>query len=153
RQPPEASGQIPPPLFPEELPEGAEYDQLVARILGNEIIRGKLISEDGELTLIVLALDPAVIERKSLNAIVAEIRKTMSEDLAGSDLKAELSGVPVMQLEIRNAVERDRILYNAFGFAAGCLIAIVFFRRISFMLIAAAPPLVAILFALGALGW
>ena len=58
-----------------------------------------------------------------------------------------------MQLEIRNAVERDRLIYNAFGFAAGCLIAIIFFRRVSFMIIAAGPPLIAILLALGALGW
>src|SRR4030081_2299230 len=58
-----------------------------------------------------------------------------------------------MQLEIRNAVERDRLLYNAFGFAAGALIAIVFFRRPSFMIIAAGPPLIAIVIALGALGW
>jgi uncharacterized protein len=152
RQPPEG-GEIPPPLFPSELPEGKEYDQLVHRILSNEIIRGKLLSEDGQLALVVLALDPAVVEGKSLSTIVGEIRKTMSEDLAGTGLKAELSGVPVMQLEIRNAVERDRVLYNAFGFAAGCLIAIVFFRRVSFMIIAAGPPLIAILLALGALGW
>jgi predicted RND superfamily exporter protein len=58
-----------------------------------------------------------------------------------------------MQLEIRNAVERDRLFYNAFGFAAGCLIAIVFFRRLSFMIIGAGPPLIAIVIALGALGW
>ena len=152
RQPPE-NGQIPPPLFPADLPEGAAYDQLVQKILSNEIIRGKLLSEDGELALFVLALDPAVIEGKSLSDIVGQVRKTMSEDLADTGLKAELSGVPVMQLEIRNAVERDRVLYNAFGFAAGCLIAIVFFRRVSFMLIAAGPPLMAILLALGALGW
>ncbi len=38
-------------------------------------------------------------------------------------------------------------------FIAGCLIAILFFRRISFMMIAAGPPLIAILLALGALGW
>jgi uncharacterized protein len=152
RQPPEG-GEIPPPLFPPDLPEGKAYDELVQRILSNEIIRGKLLSVDGELALVVLALDPAVVEGKSLSVIVGEIRKTMAEDLAGTGLKAELSGVPVMQLEIRNAVERDRILYNAFGFAAGCLIAIVFFRRVSFMIIAAAPPLIAILFALGTLGW
>ena len=58
-----------------------------------------------------------------------------------------------MQLEIRNAVERDRLIYNAIGFVAGCLIAIVFFRRVSFMIIAAGPPLIAILLALGTLGW
>jgi len=64
-----------------------------------------------------------------------------------------LSGVPVMQLDIRNAMERDRVVYNALGFVAGCLIAIAFFRRVSFMVIAAAPPLTAILLALGVLGW
>jgi predicted RND superfamily exporter protein len=58
-----------------------------------------------------------------------------------------------MQLEMRNALERDRLFYNAFGFAAGCLIAIVFFRRLSFMIIGAGPPLLAIVLSLGALGW
>jgi hypothetical protein len=58
-----------------------------------------------------------------------------------------------MQLEIRTAVERDRLIYNTLGFIAGCVIAIVFFRRVSFMIIAAAPPLIAILLAIGTLGW
>jgi uncharacterized protein len=152
RQPPE-NGAIPTPLFPDELPEGAAYDALVRRVMGNEIIRGKLLSNDGELTLIVLPLDPSVVESNRLRDAVSEIRTRVAEDLAGAGLKAELSGVPVMQLEIRNAVERDRIVYNTIGFAAGCLIAILFFRRVSFMIIAAGPPLIAILFALGALGW
>ena len=64
-----------------------------------------------------------------------------------------MSGVPVMQLETRTAIERDRLYYNALGFLAGCLIAALFFRRLSFMIIAAAPPLAAILLALGTLGW
>ncbi len=73
--------------------------------------------------------------------------------MAATGLKVELSGVPVMRLEIRNAVERDEMLYNSIGFAAGCLIAIIFFRRVSFMIIAAGPPLIAILLSLGTLGW
>jgi hypothetical protein len=152
RQPPE-QGKLPAPLFPEELPTGAEYDALVKRVLSNEIIRGKLLSEDGTLALIVLALDPKIVGGKGLNTTVGEIRKTMQEDLGDTALTAQLSGVPVMQLEIRTAVERDRLLYNSVGFAAGCLIAIAFFRRVSFMIIAAAPPLIAILLSLGALGW
>ena len=152
RQPP-VDGGIPEALFPEDLPEGAEYQKLIERVKENEIIRGKLLSLDGQLALVVLALDPNVAEGNGLGHVVGEIRKTMTEDLAGSGLAAQLSGVPVMQLEIRNAVERDRLIYNALGFAAGCLIAIVFFRRVSFMVMAAGPPLIAILLALGALGW
>ncbi len=152
REAPE-NGHIPPALFPEPLPEGDAYQKLIEKVRGNDIIRGKLLSDDGDLALVVLAIDPEVASGAKLEPVVADIRKTMKEDLAGSDLQAELSGVPVMQLEIRNAVERDRLLYNAIGFAAGCLIAILFFRRVSFMIIAAGPPLIAILLALGALGW
>jgi predicted RND superfamily exporter protein len=152
RRPPQGN-ELPAPLFPEQLPEGAEYDRLIQRVMNNEIIRGKLLSEDGELTLIVLALDPDVVATSRLGDVIGEIQKTINDDLAGTGLTARLSGVPVMQLEIRNAVERDRLFYNAFGFAAGALIAIVFFRRLSFMIIAAGPPLIAIVIALGALGW
>jgi len=144
---------LPAPLFPEVLPEGDAYKQLIGRVMGNDIIHGKLISDDGTLALIVLSLDPKIVESKSLNGVIGEIRKTMDEDLAGTGLIAELSGVPVMQLEIRNAVEKDALVYNAIGFIAGCAIAILFFRRVSFMIIAAGPPLVAILLALGCLGW
>ena len=34
--------------------------------MGNEIIRGKLLSNDGELTLVVLALDPSAIKSDRL---------------------------------------------------------------------------------------
>src|SRR3954453_1172079 len=77
----------------------------------------------------------------------------MKEALGHTGLNVQLSGVPVMQLEIRNAVERDGLIYNIAGILAGCVIAIIFFRKVSFMIIAAFPPLLAILLSLGALGW
>jgi len=152
RQPPE-NGRLPAPLVPDDLPSGAAFQQLVQRITSNEIIRGKLLSNDGKLTLIVLALDPDAVQSHRLSRIVHDIRQTAGTDLAGTGLKASLTGVPIMQLEIRNAVERDRVIYNIVGFAAGCLIAVLFFRRVSFMIVAAGPPLTAILLGLGALGW
>ncbi len=148
-----APGKLPAALFPNELPEGAAYDQFLETVRSNEIIKGKLLSEDGTLSLMVLALEPSVASSNQLSTVIGEIRKAMAEDLAGSNLTAQLSGVPVMQLEIRNAVERDGLTYNIIGILAGCLIAIVFFRKISFMVVAAFPPLIAILLSLGALGW
>ena len=153
REPPPPGGGVPPPLFPTPLPQGADYQALIQKVTSNEIIRGKILSDDHKLTLMVLALDPAATAPGKLDGVIAEVRKTLAEDLEGSGLHADLSGVPVMQLEIRNAIERDRLTYNALGFVIGCLIAVVFFRRVSFMIIAAAPPLAAILLALGALGW
>jgi predicted RND superfamily exporter protein len=148
-----APGKFPAALFPSELPQGADYDKFIETVKSNEIIRGKLLSEDGTLALIVLSLDPEVVASNKLSKTVGDIRKLMADDLEGSGLNAELSGVPVMQLEIRNAVERDGLTYNILGILAGCIIAIVFFRKISFMVAAAFPPMIAILLALGALGW
>src|SRR5881398_3311444 len=152
RQAPEA-GKLPAALFPSDLPAGAAYDKFIETVKTNEIIRGKLLSEDGTLALIVLSLEPEIVASNKLTKAVGDIRKIMAEDLAGSGLNAQLSGVPVMQLEIRNAVKRDGLTYNILGIVAGCIIAIVFFRKISFMVIAAFPPIIAILLALGCLGW
>lgn len=148
-----APGKLPAALFPSELPEGAAYDQFIQTVKSNEIIRGKLLSEDGTLALIVLSLDPQVVASNKLTTTVADIRKLMADDLGSTGLSVQLSGVPVMQLEIRNAVARDGLTYNVLGILAGCVIAIIFFRKISFMIVAAFPPMIAILIALGALGW
>jgi hypothetical protein len=152
RQPPE-NGRLPAALFPETLPEGKDYDAFIQKVKSNEVIRGKLLSEDGTLALVVLALDPKIVGNKGLNTTIGEVRKAMAEDLEGTGLTSQLSGVPVMQLEIRNAVERDGLTYNIAGILAGCIIAIIFFRRVSFMIVAAFPPLLAILLSIGALGW
>ncbi len=148
-----APGKLPAALFPSELPQGADYDKFIETVKTNEIIRGKLLAEDGTLALIVLSLEPDIVASSKLSKTVGEIRKLMADDLKDSGLNAELSGVPVMQLEIRKAVERDGLTYNILGILAGCIIAIIFFRKISFMVVAAFPPMIAILLALGALGW
>jgi predicted RND superfamily exporter protein len=148
-----APGKLPAALFPSELPQGADYNKFIETVKSNEIIRGKLLSEDGTLALIVLSLDPDVVSGSKLGTVVGDIRKLMKQDLGDTGLNVELSGVPVMQLEIRKAVERDGLTYNILGILAGCIIAIIFFRKISFMVVAAFPPMIAILLALGGLGW
>src|ERR1700744_2478947 len=148
-----APGKLPAALFPNELPQGADYDKFIETVKSNELIRGKLLSEDGTLALIVLSLEPDVVASNKLSKTVGDIRKLMAEDLKDTGLNVELSGVPVMQLEIRNAVKRDGLTYNILGIVAGCIIAIIFFRKVSFMIVAAFPPIIAIVLALGGLGW
>src|ERR1700688_2680935 len=45
RQAPEP-GKLPAALFPSELPQGADYGKFIETVKSNEIIRGKLLSED-----------------------------------------------------------------------------------------------------------
>ncbi len=146
-------GVIPPPLFPAELPEGAAFDKLMERVRKNPIIKGKLLSDDGTLTLVVMALDRKAVAEQGLKKIIHDIRSTVDDVLDGSGLTAKLSGAPVMQLEIRNAVERDQLVYSSLGFVIGLAIALLFLRRLSLVAIAVIPPILAVLWSLGALGW
>src|ERR1700760_4804497 len=74
-----APGKLPAALFPAELPEGAQYDKFIETVKANEIIRGKLLSEDGTLALIVLSLEPSVVQSNDLGKVVGNIRKLMAE--------------------------------------------------------------------------
>jgi uncharacterized protein len=148
---PDSTGYAP-PVVPDELPEGPAYDAMIEKLRTNEIVSGKFLSNDGTLALAVISLDRGHVEAHGAAAVIGGIRETAEKALAGSGLKVQLTGAPVMQLEIRNAVERDRLIYNGLGFLLGAGIAYLFFRRISLTLIAVAGPSIAILWTLGVVG-
>src|SRR3954462_9450095 len=79
RQAPEP-GKLPAALFPSELPEGDAYAKFAETVKANEIIRGKLLSEDGTLALIVMSLEPAIVGSNDLTKVIGDVRKIMAED-------------------------------------------------------------------------
>ncbi len=151
RDKPDATGYAA-PIVPDELPQGDAYGAMITKLRTNEIVTGKFLSADGTLALAVIALDRNLVEERGAKAVIGGILETAEKGLAGSGLKVQLTGAPVMQLEIRNAVERDRFVYNGLGFLFGTGIAYLFFRRLSLTLLAVAGPSLAILWTLGVLG-
>lgn len=150
---PDATGYAP-PVVPDDLPEDkAGFDAMLSELKNNDIVKGKFLSDDGQLALMVLALDRNVVAEKSAKVVIAGIQETAEQDLNSAGLSVKLAGAPVMQLEIRNAVERDQIVYNGLGLLFGASIAAIFFRRVSLMLVAALPPVIAVVWSLGLLGW
>jgi predicted RND superfamily exporter protein len=141
-----------PPVVPDEMPDGPAYETLIQTLRTNEIVAGKFLSDDGTLALAVISLDRKLVEERGAKAVIGGIREAAEKGLEGTGLKVQLTGAPVMQLEIRNAVERDRLVYNGLGFLVGAAIAFLFFRRVSLTLIAVAGPTIAILWTLGAVG-
>ena len=149
---PDANGYAP-PIVPDELPDGPEYDKIIEAMRANDIVKGKFLSPDGELALAVIALDRKLVQAKGAREVIGGIDSDLRKELAPVGLKSHLTGAPVMQLEIRNAVERDQLVYNGLGLLFGATIAVIFFKRVSLMLLAALPPVLAVLWSLGLLGW
>lgn len=149
---PEAQGYAA-PIVPDELPvDDATYAAIIDALRNNDIVKGKFLSEDGMLALIVISLDRNVVAEQGLRNVVIGLEKAADTIFRNSGLNVKFTGAPVMQLEIRNAVERDRIIYNGLGFLVGLAIAYLFFRRLSLTLIAVAGPAIAILWTLGVIG-
>ncbi|MCL4766335.1 MAG: MMPL family transporter [Hyphomicrobiaceae bacterium] len=148
---PDATGYAA-PIVPDDLPEGGAYGAIIDALRTNDIVAGKFLSDDGQLALIVMSLDRRVVDEQGAEAVIGGILKTAERVLDGSGLSVKLTGAPVMQLEIRNAVERDRLVYNGLGFLVGAAIAFLFFRRLSLTLIAVLGPSIAILWTLGVVG-
>ncbi len=152
RQKPDATGYAA-PVVSDDLPANVvQYEAMIAELRKNEIVDGKFLSKDGQLAMIVISLDRALVAERTGKAVIGEISDTVAKELKGSGLTFKLAGAPVMQLEIRNAVERDQLLYNGLGLLFGATIAMVFFGRISLMLVAALPPVLAVIWSLGLLG-
>ncbi len=149
---PDASGYAA-PVVPDDLPDDpADYNAIIERLKTNDIVKGKFLSDDGELALVVISLDRALVEERTARTVIGGIQDVVDQILEGTGLTAKLTGAPVMQLEIRNAVERDRLVYNGLGAIAAMVVAFMFFRRISLTLITVLGPTTAILWTLGMLG-
>jgi len=155
REPPDEKG-YPAPLLPTELPRGEEFEKLAKRVVDHPLIGGKLLSKpDGgsQLTLLILSLKHDLVAKKGLKESIGEIEEISKEVLEPAGLRVQLAGAPVMQLEIRQAIGRDRLIYNGSGFLVGMLICFAFFRRIKLVFITSLCPAVAVLWAMGLLGW
>jgi len=151
RRPPDKDG-FPAPLFPDELPEGEAFDKVIADVRAHPLTRGKFLSGDGKLGLMILALKRTVMETAFAPAIAAT-RLAVDEALAGTGVTASLTGVPVMRDEIAQAIRHDRITYNLGGFLVGCLVSFLFFRNLAVVAIGSAAPGAAVLWSFGVFGW
>ena len=80
---PDASGYAA-PLVPDELPEdGPAYDAMIAALKSNDIVKGKFLSDDGQLAMIIIALDRKVVEEKTAKVVIGDINTTVDEQLQG----------------------------------------------------------------------
>ena len=138
------------------MPEGKAYQELIARAEAHPLIAGRLLSKrgDGErLALLVVALKPDVIREKGLKASIQEIEDFARQIIAPTGLKFGLTGAPVMQLELVEATERDRVLFNVLGFCVGFLICFVFFRQLRLVVVANIAPAISVFLSLALLAY
>ncbi|MBB4301237.1 hypothetical protein GGD81_000252 [Rhodobium orientis] len=149
REPPAVEGD-PAPTVPADL-SGVDMADFKARLLANPLVEGKLLSKDGDLALLVVSLDSSLNDIKPLSEAFGRIDALGDKVLGGTGIKMELTGLPVMRIEIIDALRRDQLTFKIAGFAFGALLTWMFFRRLRYVLIVGAPVIAAIVWQLGAM--
>ncbi|HHK75126.1 MAG TPA: hypothetical protein ENJ57_08165, partial [Rhizobiales bacterium] len=151
RQPPEGSKALA-PVIPAEL-TAQNVSSLKTRLLAHPIVRGKLLSADGNLALFILSLDPAIVKTSKRKALYAAIREFAGETLSDTGLDFTLAGKPVLYALIIDELIRDQMIFKILGLTLSVLIAWVFFRNFKYVLLASLPPALATIWLFGLMGW
>jgi len=148
RRPP-VGDNVPEPLFPLNLDDIEGVDALKRQVLSHPIVAGKLLSRDGDLCLIVIALKDRDIKIEALQNLLGEIQSVVQGDIDTSKFDVAFTGSSVMRVEIIEALSRDQRLFGLAGMTIGLLLCWMFFRELSYAVIAGAPAALAVVWLLG----
>ena len=75
RDKPDESG-FAPALIPDELPaDGPDYDALLEKLKTNDIVKGKFLSDDGTLAMVVIALDRLSLKKRRRRLSLAKSKR------------------------------------------------------------------------------
>jgi predicted RND superfamily exporter protein len=97
--------------------------------LAHPLVRGQLLSDDAQSTLVVahLTLDNPRIEQ--IAPIVADLRRVIDEQAEGSPLRVRLTGMAPIRAEIFQSVRSESAKFVWFGGSLAVLMATFMFRR------------------------
>jgi len=144
---------IPEPLIPRTLDDPNRLIQSRQNALSHPLVTGQFLSDDGQTTVVFLALDKTMTYIPQYVPIVDQIRAISQEVAQEQDLKIQLTGSPAFQVDILRFVRRENLKLFIIPPLIGFFIALLLFRRFSAILLAGGPPFIGVLLTMGACGW
>lgn len=154
---PDVAGKTP-PLFPADLVEAnkSDFDKALIEIEEHPDVYDNMLSRkeaDGTQTsLIIVTLKEDAIKEGTLHGVLENLKKQVREIADPANLTFQLSGVPVIQQEIRNSINHDTVVFNIGGFMLGTLISFFFIRRFALVIMVSIASVFANIWVLGILG-
>ena len=112
----------------------------------------QLISKDGKETLVLLEIDPQWTSTRQLRPLLDTVKQLLASTTKGTRVKASVTGVPAIKVELRDATVRDELTFNIVGPLVAIAIAFVVFRRAASVSIVLAGAALGVLWTVGLLG-
>lgn len=148
RQPPDSQGNTE-PLFPNEITADTDLAALEKKVQAHPLVSKKLLSEDGTMTMVVIALQDKEREMAELEQTMNTVRDTANRMLEGSGLDYQMTGLAAIRLEIIGTLIRDQSRFAIAGLVIGLGLCWLLFRRWAYVFIAVTPAIAAIMLLTG----
>ncbi len=149
RDPPDADGNA---AILVNDPSTGLTPELAEKIRNHPVLGAKLLSADGKAMIFTVTPSEPKAPLEVARVIRDEITATAAELFAGTDIKATVTGFPVVRAAISDIIRRDQIVLNAAGALIGTVMSLLVFRSIVASIMAAVPAIVAGLCVVGFMG-
>ena len=145
-------GRLLMPVIPMVNTEQEAFDQAREFLQQHPLVAGRMLSKDGKTALFLVRLEGATLPVSELRPPLERLEKLLRNWSKESGVRARITGIPSLRVDIYQAVRRDQALFTLIGAGVSLLIAIVLFRRFAAVVIVTVPPLVGGLWVMGAMG-
>ncbi|MBW9270143.1 MAG: MMPL family transporter [Candidatus Thiodiazotropha sp. (ex. Lucinisca nassula)] len=122
--------------------------------IGNHpMVRNKLLSEDGRLTIAIGLLAENYVSHDQINQVIERIHTITDQVGDGVGLEVFVTGNAAVRVALKSQSTRDQILLNSIGGLLAFSITLFLFRSFKLSLIITAGPLIGVIWTLGCMGF
>jgi predicted RND superfamily exporter protein len=123
-----------------------------ARTRAHPLVAGRLLSDDGRVTLVVARLDEDFVAIDDVEPPVIAMRAFVDELDGRGGVRASVTGIPPIRVDIYNVIQSDQVRFFIIGGVLCWLLALVLFRSLGAVICTTTPPLIGALWAYGFIG-
>jgi len=138
------------PLMEEVPADEAELESFRERVLGDPLLAGRLVSEDGAAALILAQMDDAEDMDLRRDAVLSEVEKVLEKVPEGTGV--HLAGLGVVYNSINRIATRDSALFMCLCYMLVIAVLVLLFRRLGPVVVALSIVLVTMLAVMGLYG-
>lgn len=142
------------PIFePGRLPRlltSAAGDREVAR--EHPLVRGRLLSEDGRVTLVIARLEESIQNIEGIELVVQALRNLARECSLEPGVRISVTGIPPIRVDVFTRIHRDQMLFTVLGGVLCALLSLLLFRSIGAVIATTLPALIGAMWAMGFIG-
>ncbi|MGI9471645.1 MAG: efflux RND transporter permease subunit [Rubripirellula sp.] len=140
-------------LVPRYLRETADSDSLRQSVAEHPIAANQFVSGDGRMLVFLIHVAGESLPLSKLSVVVADVEECAREFERQTGQRALLAGHLAIRAETLVSLRQSMVTGSLFATAISALVALILFRGWLPVLICCTPPVLGVVWTMGAMGW